>query len=461
MHTILAIDDEASVRESYRIILAGQYNLLLAEDAAAALKILDDTHVDLMLLDLMMPNMSGLEFLSELDRRGETIPAIVVTALNSVASAVDAMKRHAHDYLIKPFNVDEIRECIAKVLHEEQSKQELVLLRKAGKIGFEEIIGSSPAIMATIAKARQAVRVDSTVLITGESGTGKDLIARAIHSGGPRQTKPFVHLCCCAIPAPLVESELFGHEKGAFTGAEQKQIGKMQVADQGTLFLDEIGEMPLQAQTKLLRVIQERSFYPVGSTKVVNVDIRFICATNRDLESATAENLFRQDLYYRINVVPIHLPPLRSRREDIPELVAHFLALHAPRVNARTQNVAPKAMAILASYPWPGNVRELQNTIERLLVHHGQETFVRPEHLHDILPDAAQHQTSPIAEYEGLPLEEATLRLERHLITRALERANHVQSHAATLLGTTRRVLKYKMDQLDIPAEPATGAAVS
>jgi DNA-binding NtrC family response regulator len=294
--------------------------------------------------------------------------------------------------------------------------------------------------------------VDSTVLITGESGTGKDLLARAIHSGGKRAKQAFVTLSCCAIPQPLVESELFGHEKGAFTGATERRIGKMQAADHGTLFLDEIGEMPIEAQTKLLRVLQDGRFYPVGSTKVIEVDLRFICATNRSLPEAIAKGTFREDLYYRINVLPIEMPPLRRRREDIPKLAARFIAKHAPRVNAKSVACDPQAMARLVAYPWPGNVRELENTIERVLVCHRTESVITAECLRGILPEGTEEAGPDLGEFDGLPIEEAVARLERRLITRALERAGNVQSRASELLGTTRRILKYKMDQLGIDA---------
>jgi transcriptional regulator with PAS, ATPase and Fis domain len=326
----------------------------------------------------------------------------------------------------------------------------LSALREAGSRGFGAIIGESPALLQTLNLVRQAAKVDSTVLITGESGTGKDLVARAIHSGGKRAEEAFVAVSCCAIPEQLVESELYGHERGAFTGATERRVGKMQIADRGTLFLDEIGEMPLDAQAKLLRVLQDGRFYPVGSSKVIEVDTRFVCATNRNLSDAITQGRFREDLFYRINVIPIEMPPLRKRREDIPLLVKSFIAKHAPRVNAHTRAFSPKAMAQLASYHWPGNIRELENTIERILVYHGHHEIIAPDHLAGILPGSAAEEFGTLTDFEGLPLDEATGRLERRLILRALERTNQVQSRAADLLGTTRRILKYKMTQLGI-----------
>jgi len=295
--------------------------------------------------------------------------------------------------------------------------------------------------------------VDSTVLVTGETGTGKDVLARAIHFGGTRKDKPFVPLSCCAIPANLVESELFGLTKGAFTGATESRIGKMQVADGGTLFLDEIGEMPIEAQGKLLRVLQEGTFYAVGGNREIEVDVRFICATNRPFDKAIEEGLFRQDLFYRINVLPVTMPPLRKRREDIPKLVAHFVAKHGPRVNSRVQDFEPRAMSRLMSCRWPGNVRELENTVERILVCNRGETVIRAEFLNGIVANDGSTDVNGLEDFAGLPLQEATQRLERHLIKKALERCDYVQSQAAESLGTTRRILKYKMDQLGI-SEP-------
>ncbi len=450
MQTILAIDDEESIRASYRLILGQDFQVLLAKDGREGLDTFDKKHVDLILLDLTMPGMSGEQVLSQLEEKGEDVPVVVVTASNSVTSAVDAMKLGARDYVIKPFDVDTLLFTIERILREEQERRELMVLREAGMNDFDSMMGSSPAFMEVLGRAKQAMNVDSTVLITGESGTGKDVMARAIHGGGKRGKNAYVPLSCCAIPAALVESELFGHERGAFTGAVERRIGKMQVADGGTIFLDEIGEMPLEAQAKLLRVLQDQCFYPLGSSKSIEVDARVICATNRDLRKAIEEGIFREDLYYRINVLHIELPPLRRRREDIPGLVAHFVAKHGPRVNATTQDFESKTIARLAAYPWPGNIRELENTIERLLVHFGQEKTIRPEHVRAILPDAPKEPDTPFSDFEGLPLDEATRKMERYLIRRALERSENVQSRAAEMLGTTRRILKYKMDQLNI-----------
>lgn len=459
MQTILAIDDELSVRESYRLILSERYHVATAESAEAAFRVLDSAHVDLVLLDLMMPGLSGVRLINELRARTDA-PIIVVTAIRSVPTAVDAMKRGAREYVIKPFDVEEILLLVERTLAEEKRSRELAALREVEARGFDAIIGDSPALQQALRLARRAAQVDSTVLITGESGTGKDLLARAIHGAGKRAAEPFVAVSCCAIPAPLVESELFGHEKGAFTDAREKRVGKIQVADRGTLFLDEIGEMPIETQAKLLRAIQENQVCPVGSTKTIELDVRYICATNRNLQQAVAAGIFRQDLYYRVNVLPIEMPPLRRRREDIPALAAHFLAKHAPRVNAKAQAFHSAALRRLAAYEWPGNVRELENVVERVLVHFGDAALIQEEHLGAVLPAGPLPAPSTWSEFEGLPIEEATRRLERHLILRALERSGHIQSRAAELLGTTRRILKYKMDQLGIASQEGEQGSV-
>jgi DNA-binding NtrC family response regulator len=450
MKTILAIDDEQSVRQSYRVMLSEQYHVLLAVNGRDALNTLDKHHVDLILLDLLMPEMPGLELLEHLPHRGDDIPVIVVTATNSVSNAVTAMKRGAREYVIKPFDVDEVLLLVERILNEQREKNELTALRENTVGEFKSIIGRAPSFQQALEMARQAMEVDSTVLITGESGTGKDIIARAIHTGGKRAKGAFVPLSCCAIPPQLFESELFGHEKGAFTGASERRMGKMHAADKGTLFLDEIGEMPLETQAKLLRVLQDGCFYPLGSNKIIEVDVRIICATNRNLPEAIAKNAFRHDLFYRINVLPVEMPPLRQRREDIPPLIAHFIAKHRARTNAQVKQFSPDATAMLCSYAWPGNVREMENMIERILVCNRTRETITPDCLRGIIAPAPAETASALSDLEGLPLEEAVQRIERSLIEHALEKNGFNQSKAADALGTTRRILKYKMDQLGL-----------
>ncbi len=456
MQTILAIDDERSVRETFRIALSDQYAVITAEDGSAGLEALERAAVDLIILDHVMPKMDGLEFLRAMRDRGWQTPVIMVTALNSVNVAVDAMKLGARDYLIKPFDIEQLVLLIARVLAGERERSAARAVPESEPGGFEAFAGSSAALQEALDLAREAAAIDSTLLVTGESGSGKDLLARAIHTAGPRRDGPFVHVSCCALPSQLIESELFGHERGAFTGASERRIGKLQAASGGTAFLDEIGEMSLEAQTKLLHVLQENAFYPIGAAEPVHVDVRFICATNRDLEAAIAQGEFREDLYYRINVLPITMPPLRKRREDIGELVEHFTQKYAGKVNASGVRFGLGAVARLAAHNWPGNVRELENVVQRVLIRRRHKEVIDAEDLDTILPDGSQGRPewSGVEELEGLPLEQATAQVEARLIRRALQRCGYVQSRAAELLGTTRRVLKYKMDQLDIPPAP-------
>lgn len=451
MKTILCVDDEPSVRQSIKLVFAGAYRVLLAESVAEAVRIARAQRVDLVLLDLTLPESSGLEVLREFNERGRMTPVVVVTATTCVATAVEAMKYGARDYIVKPFDVGQLRATADRLLAGPGAARELRVFEAERPNVFPGIVGEAAALIAPLAKARQAMRVDSTVLITGESGTGKDLLAQAIHRGSARAGKPFVPLSCCAMPEQLLESELFGHVRGAFTGALEEYAGKLKAANGGVLFLDEIGEMALDGQAKLLRVLQDGAFFPVGATKLERVDLRIICATNRDLKQAVEAGAFREDLYYRINVLPIEMPPLRGRREDIPKLAAHFLAKHAPRVRAAAEGVSPRAIARLVGYAWPGNVRELENVIERALVAHPGEKVLRTAHFEGVLDDGPPADLEDFAGFEGLSLAEATRNLERHLILRALREANGVQSRAAEILGTTRRILKYKMDQLEIP----------
>ncbi|MBI2424920.1 MAG: sigma-54-dependent Fis family transcriptional regulator [Candidatus Hydrogenedentes bacterium] len=451
MKNILAIDDEISIRESYRMILGGDYHLLLAENGHNGLDALAANRVDLVLLDLSMPGMNGMEFLEAMSGQGLSVPVIVITGSNTVDVAVQAMKQGANEFVMKPFDVNELVRKIEGVLAEDAKRRSLCSIQDIHPGEFEGLIGDAPLFREALNKARMAMQVDSTVLITGETGTGKDVLARAIHQGSQRKDKQFVPLCCGAIPANLVESELFGTIKGAFTGATDSRQGKMELAHRGTLFLDEIGEMPTDAQVKLLRVLQDGSFYAVGGNVLKEVDVRFICATNRPFDEAIAEGLFREDLYYRINVLPIEMPALRNRRQDIPKLVSHFVRIQGAKLRSQVEEFAPRAMARLTAAPWPGNVRQLQNTVERLLVCYGNERVIKPEHLDEVLPKSfADPKDVSLENFDGLSLQQATQRVERFVIRQALERNSFIQSKAADALGTTRRILKYKMDQLGI-----------
>lgn len=451
MQTILAIDDERSVLESYNAILKGQFKMLNANSGPEGLALLEHNHADLVLLDLMMPGMSGTDVLTELAKRDERPPVVIVSGMNSVESAVKAMQHGAREYIIKPFDIDQLTRVVERIINEERRELELRALREAEAQSFEGLVGQSAAFREAVALARQAAASDATVLITGESGTGKDMLARAIHAAGPRAKEPFVHVSCCSLPEQLVESELFGHAKGAFTGALEKRTGKAQIAHGGSLFLDEIGEMPLPLQSKLLQVLQDSRFYPVGTDTPIDVDVRFICATNRNLSEGVKKGAFRQDLYYRINVVHIEMPPLRRRREDIGPLVHHFLMKHRKRFDTKVERISNEALGLMAGYDWPGNIREIENVMTRLMVLIRDEPVLSADHVARMLHNETRSGApAGLDEFEGLPLQDAVARLERHLIERALERSANVQSRAAELLGTTRRILKYKMDQLGI-----------
>jgi DNA-binding NtrC family response regulator len=450
MQTLLIIDDEESVRHSIRMIFTGRYRVLAAATIDDALQILQEDQVHLVLLDLMLSGSSGFEVLRHFNEQGTLLPVVVVTANSSVESAVEAMKYGARDYVVKPFDVEQLRAIVQRLLSIRPVQPELRLLGTEHPAAFEHLIGNAPPFLLALNRARQAMRVGSTVLITGESGTGKDLLAQAIHNGSDRAAGPFVPIACCAIPESLVEAELFGHVKGAYTGATDDHIGKVRAAHGGTLFLDEIGDMPMEGQAKLLRVLQEGRFYPVGGTDLVSASLRVICATNRNLRSSIDQGRFREDLFYRINVFPIEMPPLRRRREDIPMLVTHFLQKHALHNHGAGMAVSPRAMSRLMAYDWPGNVRELENLVSRLLAAWPDITIVRTQHLEEMFyPESAPRQVG-LHELEGMTLPEATEHIERHLIERALVAADGVQSRAAEILGTTRRILKYKMDQLGL-----------
>ncbi|MCC6142753.1 MAG: sigma-54-dependent Fis family transcriptional regulator [Candidatus Hydrogenedentes bacterium] len=448
MQTILIVDDEDSVRQSLRMIFQARYRVLMASTVDAALEILQEQQVHLVLLDLMLSGGSGFEVLRHFNERGRLLPVVVITANASVESAVQAMKHGARDYVVKPFDVDQLREIVQRQIMPRTASPALRLIDPGQEEVFSGLVGGAPAFVQALERARQAMRVDSSVLITGESGTGKDLLAQAIHNGSRRATGPFVAIACCAIPDALVEAELFGHVKGAYTGANDDRIGKVRAADGGTLFLDEIGDMPLEGQAKLLRVLQEGRFYPVGGTDLISTSLRVVCATNRNLRAAIDQGRFREDLYYRINVFPIEMPALRHRREDIPMLVAHFLSKH--RSTDGEIGVSPRAMSRMMAYDWPGNIRELENLVLRLLAAWPDLHLIRTRHLEEVFCDSPDGNRGTFQNLEGMTLADATHHVERYMIEQALAASNGVQSRAAELLGTTRRILKYKMDQLGI-----------
>jgi DNA-binding NtrC family response regulator len=443
------VDDEAGVRESLRMLLHGECEVDTAEGVDAALARFGEARPDLVLLDLVMPGRSGLELLEELRQQGEPPPVIVLTATKTVTTAVEAMKLGAADYVTKPFEVDGLRIKIRNLLQHRALEERVAELTEAleDRSRLGALIGRSEVMRRVFRTVERVARSPAGVLITGESGTGKELVARALHELGPRAEGPFVPLNCAAIPESLMESELFGHERGSFTDASERRIGKFEQASGGTLFLDEIAELAPGVQAKLLRALQERSIERVGGREPIAVDARFVAATNRDLAREVSEGRFRQDLYYRIHVVPIELPPLRERREDVKLLAEAFLERSARDGGEPPRRLSREALAALERHAWPGNVRELQNAIEHALAL-CEGPVLRPEDLPEAVVQSTRTEGLRDAVRSGqMGLEEATGRFEQELIGEALERSDWNQTRAAERLGITRRVLKLKMDR--------------
>ncbi|MEW6602650.1 MAG: sigma-54 dependent transcriptional regulator, partial [Nitrospirota bacterium] len=371
MHRILVIDDEESIRELLKDFLESKgMEVVATSNGESGLNLLKEEKFDLFLLDLMMPGISGLDVLREAANEKITVPSIVITAHATVQTAVEAMKLGAFDYITKPFNLEEFFLSVKRALDVSRLQEENIRLKQElkKKFGYSKIVGNSLPIQNVIKFIEKIADTDSTVLITGESGTGKELVAKTIHYNSSRSKKPFIPLNCAAIPKDILESELFGHEKGAFTGAINTRIGRFELANFGTLFLDEIAELAPALQVKLLRVLQEKEFERVGGIKTIKVDVRILAATNRDLEKAVKDGTFREDLYYRLNVIPIHLPQLRKMKEDIPLLVGHFIEDISKRKKKEQPRISQEVMNCLVNYRWPGNVRELENLIERLTI---------------------------------------------------------------------------------------------
>ena len=395
-----------------------------------------------------MPRLNGIETLRAIRKLFPKLPVIMLTASSTVSDAVESMKLGANDYLNKPFDVSALTDLIINMLSlgKEEKGAEYTSQMKV-EADFGPIIGQSKLMQAVFQKVKQVAARDTTVLITGESGTGKELIARQIHENSSRKNAPFIAINCAAIPETLIESELFGHEKGAFTSAVEQRIGHFELADGGTIFLDEIGELNLAVQVKLLRFLQEHEFYRIGRTKPIRVDVRIVAATNRKLEELTKEKRFREDLYYRINVINVELPPLRDRFDDIPRLINAFISKYSPSYSNRILNFDSAAMERMVEYPWPGNVRELENVVESLLALAPNDT-IREEDLPPKLKQVHTIQESTPNVFEGsLNFHDAEKVFEAEMIIKALKKTNWVQTRAADLLGISRRILKYKMDK--------------
>lgn len=447
---ILVVDDEESLRRvtQLRLQQAG-YEATTASDAAEALEIIARHPQDLVLTDLKMPGMSGIDLLRRLREDYPEIIVILVTAFGTIESAVEAMRIGAYDYLIKPVNADALKLVIERALEHHRLREEVKNLRSAidRKFGFESIIGKSKNLLSTLDNAARAAQSDSTVLIRGETGTGKELLAKAIHFNSPRRDRAFLVINCGAIPRELLESELFGHTKGSFTGALANKQGKIEMADQGTLFLDEIGEMPMDLQVKLLRLIQEREIEKIGAAAPAKVNVRIIAATHRNLQAMVEDGTFRDDLYYRLNVIPLTLPPLRERPDDIAELAAIFMAKFTERLNRPKLKLPATLMAHFCAHRWPGNVRELENVIERLVVlTPGDEITVSD------LPDFLRRQQPAMEAIQlDLPPQGISIEaVERELVLRALQRFHWNQTKAAEFLDISRKMLIYRMEKFSL-----------
>jgi two-component system response regulator HydG len=442
---ILVVDDEQSHRTMLRAVLTKEgYDISEADDGNSAVKAVDDKSFDLILMDIRMTDMDGIEAMGEIKKMSPSIPIIMMTAYASVKTAVEALKSGAYDYLTKPLDIDELKILIKKALEYYRLQEENVFLKErlADRFNFSRIIGKSRRMKELFENLSLVAPSDATILIYGESGTGKELVANAIHQNSPRAQKPFIKVSCAALPETLLESELFGHERGAFTGALARKAGRFQLADGGTLFLDEVNVMSSTTQVKLLRVLQEREFEPLGSTKTIHVDIRLITATNKDLEDEVKEGRFREDLFYRLNVVPIHLPPLRDRKEDIPLLADHFSKLFQEKNKKSIKGFLPKTIDTLMRYDWPGNIRELENVMERaILLCRGE--YLSPQ---DLPPPFQGEQIGeqPIVSIPpGMTLEA----LEKEAIIQTLEETGGNRTQTAQILGISRKTLQNKLKE--------------
>jgi DNA-binding NtrC family response regulator len=449
---VLIVDDEVGTRESIKMILKHDYEVFLAKDAEEAFLQIKEHSPDVVLLDIILPDIDGLKVLEKIKESDPDMIVIMITATKTVKTAVEAMKLGAYDYVTKPFDIDELRLIISRSLSTQALEKEVKYLRKEidKSFGFGNIIGKSKAMENIFKVVRQIADSKSTVLIMGESGTGKELISRAVHYNSNRKNYPFVTINCAAIPETLIESELFGHERGAFTNAIEKKLGRFEIAQQGTLFLDEIGELSLSTQAKILRFLEEKEFNRVGGSKTIKVDVRLITATNRDLNQLLKKGEFREDLYYRINVVPIVIPPLRERKEDIPLFLEHFIKKFNAENNKNIKGLSKEALELMMNYDWPGNVRELENLIERIIVLTSNE-YIQHNELPFSLINIPKINGLKESVLNGkVSFLEAEEEFEKGIILDALKRTNYVQSHAAEMLRISRRILKYKMEKLGI-----------
>lgn len=453
---ILVVDDEESIREFLEIMLKKEgYEVTTAEDGAKAKDILTKKSFDMIISDMQMPNLTGIELLRHVRESYPDVVFMIITAFGTTETAVEAMKLGAYDYLTKPFKIDEVRINIANALRSKNLETEVRVLKKelVKEYSFQNMVGNSDAMHQVFNLIQRVSQAPTNVLITGESGTGKEVIAKAIHYNGPLKDKPFVTVNCGAIPENLMESEMFGHKKGSFTGAIADKAGLFEVADGGTLFLDEVGELPASIQVKLLRAIQERIIRRVGATDDMKVDVRIIAATNRNLEEMVQKNTFRQDLFYRLNVINIKSPPLRDRADDIPLLASHFLKKYNDKLGKQIQSISVEAMDILKKYNYPGNVRELENMIERTVALEAGSTIL-PESLPPMVntPSGRKMASSNEIEIgdEGLDLDKVVGQIEKELLIKAIHASNGVKKKAAKLLKISFRSMRYRVEKYNL-----------
>ena len=441
--TILVVDDENGIRESFKMVLKDEYDVLFAEKGEEAVQIFTKTNVDLILLDILLPDIDGLDLLEKLKSIDPHPEIIMVTAVKEIQTAVKAIKLGAYEYLIKPFVVEDVLNIIKRALEKHSLIKEVTYLRKELERyhPFEEIIGEDDRMKAVFDLIYSISDSEGAILIQGESGTGKELVARAIHNLSPRKDCPFVVINCAAIPSTLMESELFGHRKGAFTGATQTTMGKLEIADKGTVFLDDIDTLDTNMQAKLLRVIQEKEFQKLGTTNVIKIDARFLAATNKNLEELISQEKFREDLYYRLNVFPVELPPLRQRRSDIQLLLNYFLDQNAKRTGKPSKRFSKRAVKTLKEYHWPGNVRELQNLVERCF------TISKEQIIH--LKDVSTFHTDRRS-LKHVPLKKAVNNFEQQYINQVLDHVNQNRKKACEILGIHRNTLLSKINELGL-----------
>ncbi len=443
---ILVVDDEESHRLMLKAVLKEDgYQIGEAADGAEAIKAVEQESFDLILLDLRMPGKDGIETLMEIRKISPLVPIIIMTAFASIKTAVEALKAGASDYLTKPLDIDELKILMQKALELYDLRTENILLKErlGDRFDFSQLIGQSTKMRELFSTLSLVAPTDATVLIRGESGTGKELVANAIHHNSLRKGQPFIKVSCAALPETLLESELFGHEKGAFTGATARREGRFQLAHRGTIFLDEVGEMSSSTQIKLLRVLQEKEFEPLGSNRTMKVDVRVIAATNKDLEKEVKDGNFREDLFYRLNVVPVVIPPLRERREDIPLLASHFFSIYREKNRRELKGISGKAMDLLVRYHWPGNVRELENTMERAVIL-AQGEMIAPVDLPSQIQALAREKE---AKEFYFPPGTSLAQVERALIMKTLEDTGGNRSRAAEILGINRRTLQNKLKE--------------